>query len=271
MVNATHAIDTGDNNFAVTRGNSESSENVFPLSVQERARLVDMLQTTMGLTPSQAQRLIDGMPPDQARTFHSLMTGGAEITREQGISMWGLSPEEANILFPQGKVISTFTNPFGRAFTMLLMLTYSLEIDLKDLLSEVIQTQKNEAIAKAEENFKGAIAQFACAMAAAIITGVFAGKCAVSAWKAKNSPLQKNPDGTQSPAKAATDNMWFGPIGASLINQPISATGEFTNAWYQREGLYHDANVEEARGIFQQLMSIYDSTGQLNKTIAQGL
>lgn len=271
MASNANAVDSNSSAFSAENIDSGAPDNSSPLTVQERALLVEMLQGELGLRTDQAQQLIDSIAPSQARMFQALMTGNAEITREQATAMWGLTPEEANILFPQGKVISTFSNPFGRAFTMLLMLTYSLEIDLKELLSEVIQTQKEEAIAKAEENFKGAIAQFVCAMVAAIVTGLFAGKCAYSAYKAKNAPQQKNQDGTYSPVKAATDNMWFGPIGASLINQPISATGEFVNAWYQREGLYHEANVEEARGIFQQLMSIYDSTGQLGKTAAQGL
>lgn len=249
----------------------DSSNSALPLTVQERTLIVEMLKSNMGLRTDQAQQFIDGVAPSQARMFLALMTGNAEITREQATAMWGLSPEQADFLFPAGKVLSTFSNPFGRAFIMLLMLTYSLEIDLRGLLSQVIETQKEQAIAKAEDNFRGAIAQFACAMVAGIITGVFAGKCAISAYKAKNAPMQKNPDGSHSQAKAATDNMWFGPIGASLINQPISATGEFVNAWYQREGLYHDANVEEARAIFQQLMSTCDSTGQLSKTAAQGL
>lgn len=267
----THSITSSTGTTSSVDG--DSSVDNTPLSVSERAAMVEMLMASMGLNRAQAQKFIDGIEPSQARTFLGLMNGTDTITREEAVRMWGLTAEEANVLFPDGKVISSFTNPFGRAFTMFLMLTYSLELDLKQILAEVLQVQKDEAIAKAEDIFKGAIVQFATAMTAAIVTGVFAGKSMFAAYKSSRTPPPdpKKPNETADQTKAATDNMWFGPIGASLINQPITAGGEFGNSWYQREGMYHDANVEEAKGIYQQLMSVYDSTGQLSRTAAQGL
>lgn len=251
-------------------GNEVSNE---PLSTSEHTAMVDMLMASMGLTRAQAEKFIANLSSKEARTFLGLMDGSDSITREEATAMWGLTPEEANMLFPENKPISTFTNPFGQAFTMFLMLTYSLELDLKAILSEVLQVQKDEAISKAEDLFTGAVAQFAAAMTAAIVTGVFAGKSMFKAYKTSKTPPPdpKNPAQTANQATAATDNMWFGPIGASLINQPISASGEFTNAWYQREGALHEAEVEEARSLYQQIMSIYDTTGQTSRSIAQNL
>ncbi|HEX4879470.1 MAG TPA: hypothetical protein VFV39_06470, partial [Limnobacter sp.] len=199
------------------------------LSEEQRSAFVDLLIQNMGLNRTQAHRFIDGLSGNEALTLFGLMSGQTVITRESAIQMWGLTPAEADILFPSGQVLSTFTNPFGRAFIMLLMLTYSLELDLKQILSEVIQVQKDEAIAKAEDMFRGAIVQFASAMTAAIITGVFAGKCMFNAYKTSRTD-PKDPNQVRDQQRAATDNMWFGPIGASLINQPITAGGEFGKA-----------------------------------------
>jgi len=254
-----------------TEAGSEVSNE--PLSTSEHTAMVDMLMASMGLTRAQAEKFIANLSPKEARTFLGLMDGSDSITREEAIAMWDLTPEEANILFPDNKPISTFTNPFGQAFTMFLMLTYALELDLKAILAEVLQVQKDESIAKAEDLFDGATVQFAAALTAALVTGVFAGKSMFKAYKASKTPPPdpKNPNQTASQNNAATDNMWFGPIGASLITQPISAGGEFGNSWYQREGAYHDANTEEARGLYQQIMSLYDTTGQLSRSVAQNL
>lgn len=247
-----------------------------PLTQTETAELVEILVSNFGLSREQAQKMLSNITPQQARTLMGLMNGSDSITRDEAIAMWGLSAEEANILFPEGKPLSTFTNPFGKAFIDFLMLTYALELDLKQILSEVLDVQKNESIAKAEEFFKGAITQFAAAMTAAVLTGVLAGAGALKAYKAKKS--NKNPaDGpknnltNQDRTNAAADNMWFSPIGISLITQPVNAGGELGNSWYQREGAYHEAEAEEARGIYQQLMSMYDSTGQLSRGVAQNL
>lgn len=257
-----------------TEGSSEVSTE--PLNQTEHATMVELLMRDLGLSREQAQKFISELSPKQARTLMGLLNGSDSITREEAIQMWGLTAEEANILFPDNKPISTFTNPFGRAFTDFLILTYALELDLKQILSEVLEVQKNESIAKAEEFFKGAIAQFAAAMTAAVVTGVMGGMGALKAYKAKKdaAPLKTkdgNPADNTSQTNAAADNVWFSPIGISLITQPLNASGEFTNSWFQREGAYHEAEAEEARGIYQNIMSVYDSTGQLSRTVAQGL
>ncbi|HEX4916345.1 MAG TPA: hypothetical protein VFV43_00460 [Limnobacter sp.] len=247
-----------------------SLQTLLPLNQEQRAVVVERLMSDLGLTREQAHRLVDGLSTSEARTLFDLVTGNLQITRELAMQAWGLTEAEADVLFPNGPVLSTFTNPFGRAFVMFLMLTYSLELDLKQIIGELIQIQKHETIAKAEDMFRGAIVQFATAMTAALVTGVFAGKCMFNAYKTSRTD-PKNPNQAQDLQKAATDNMWFGPIGASLINQPITAAGEFGKAWYEREALFHDANGQEAGSQFQIVMSQLETTSRLQQAGASGL
>lgn len=243
-----------------------------PLTTSERAEALSYLGSSYGLNESQARKLLDRMSPDQARTFLNLISGMGTISRADAQRMWNLKDSELNLLFPKGERIGVLTNPFAKAFLNYLILSYSLGLDIRQMMAKIIETQIQLGIEKANQIFNGAIVQFACAMTAAVLTGVMGG---VGLYKATHPPKQ-NKDMTPeeraaADRKAAMDNQWYSPIGASLMTQPINAGGEFGKQWYEREGALTAVEAEEAEKLYQQMLSFYQSTMETDQSVARAV
>lgn len=178
-------------------------------------------------------------------------------------------------------------HPFGAAFVQMMAMMYSLGVDIKQVMLEQIKLQKSKSIDAAEETFNGKIGVFAAAMLAGLITaggGIMNAvntrnrQPAVTKDGQPNSPLAKteqskkelldsndseNPNtannrnvrAEEDATNAATNNSWTSPVGLSLITQPINAAGGFIDANYELKAAKKNAEVEEARGIFQLLTS----------------
>lgn len=236
---------------------------------QEQAQqFVDALVQTGMLTEQQALAFLGTLNPEQVGRILSQFNGERTIDPARAAEMWGLTSEEAATLFSPQTGVLLRTNPFGAAFLRFMQLAYELELDLKHLMQEVLQRQVDFAIEAAEERFTGAIVQFACAMAAALVSF----GCGVMSFRnAKNmSPNKPTDNDAAASAKAATDNQWFSPIGASLMTQPLNAAGEFGNQYYQFEGATTQAYADEAGKLYEQLVSMYQSTRESEKTMASG-
>ena len=278
------------------------------------------LTEKMGLTSTQADALLSAMTPDQVAKFLTLTKKKDTMTREEVMEMsteLGLSEADIAVLFP--RTIGTFSNPFGDAFLNFLILSYSLGTDIRQLMAKTLQAQVDLVIQKAEEFFKGAVVQFACAMTAALVTGLSAGMNVYQAKQSRDEALdaaktakgedtaslirgepekeatvqksKTSADTTKSDAqkdqssddapnaaeqkttnvRSAADSMWFGPIGASLLTQPITAAGEFGNAFYQREGAYVEADEQEIRALYEQLVTFYQTVNDSSHSLAQSL
>ena len=280
------------------------------------------LTEKMGLTSTQADALLSAMTPDQVAKFLTLTKKKDTMTREEVMEMSTelgsvLSEADIAVLFP--RTIGTFSNPFGDAFLNFLILSYSLGTDIRQLMAKTLQAQVDLVIQKAEEFFKGAVVQFACAMTAALVTGLSAGMNVYQAKQSRDEALdaaktakvedtaslirgepekeatvqksKTSADTTKSDAqkdqssddapnaaeqkttnvRSAADSMWFGPIGASLLTQPITAAGEFGNAFYQREGAYVEADEQEIRALYEQLVTFYQTVNDSSHSLAQSL
>lgn len=247
-----------------------------PLTSTEKTNAVEFMMSKMGLTEAQAKGVLENMTPAETRTFLGLISGKDSITRAEAISMWGLSEAEADILFPKGtkelRSGGIFTNPFGNAFLNYLILSYSLGLDIRRMMADMLQTEIALGIEKANEIFTGAIVQFACALTSAVVTGLAGG---VAAYKAK---YPTKPDKNQTPQqreaaerKAAMDAQWYSPIGASLVTQPINAGGEFGKQWYEHEGALTEVFSQEAEKLYQQLLSFYQSNNDTGTGMARNL
>lgn len=254
-----------------TSVNSATVSNA-PLTDVERNQLYEHLTTKMGLTENQARNLVNKISPSEARTILGLITGEDTITRDEAIAAWKLSPAEADILFPKGNELGVFSNPFAEAFLNYLILNYALGLDIKRMMSDMLAAQIKLGKEKAEEIFKGAIVQFACAMTAALVTGVTGGVGLYKARSAQQEQKHMTPaEREAADRRAAMDNQWWSPIGASLYTQPITAGGEFGKQWYEREGALTGVDAEEADKLYQQLVSFYQSSTDAAHAAAQGL
>lgn len=246
--------------------------STLPLTSAENTEALEHLMLKMGLTESQAKGLLAKMSPTETRTFLGLISGKDSITRAEGIVMWDLTEAEADILFPKGakelRSGGTFTNPFGNAFLNYLILSYSLGLDIRQMMAKMLRVEVELGIKKANEIFTGAIVQFACALTSAVVTGALGGFGLYNAHKQAKDPKGMTPEEQQ---RAALDNQWFSPIGASLVAQPINAGGEFGKQWYEHEGALTQVFAEETEKLYQQLLSFYQSNNDTTSAMARNL
>ncbi|WP_370263594.1 hypothetical protein [Limnobacter sp.] len=266
-----------------------------PLDHHERTQMMNYLQHQRGLTAEQAERFLDEfMQPDEVRQFLSVISGQTSITRQDMKEKWGLSDEEIDFVLQgeeslsmrpadgegrHGAVLVT-SHPFGNIFVEFMALMYALGTDVRQMITKMIKVQKDGMIDSANEQFRGAIAKFSAAMFAGVVS---LGGGAFNALNTKNKP-PSDPSQNAGTGKTgnestnsrnarlndAMNNTWTSPQGLALITQPFSATGEFLDAFFQREAGRSNAEVEEARAIFQQLMSFYEQTNHAQQSAAQG-
>lgn len=232
-----------------------------PLSEAEKTTFISYATSSFSLTEEQATALVDRLAPDQARTYTNLASGKTDITREQAQEMWGLSNEEADAMFGQKNKIGMFDNPFGDLFLQFLMLSYSLGLDIKKMMSTVSNMKFDEAITAAKDRKDGAEKEFACAMASG---AVFIGFGGMSMYKIKNTSSDKMTPHNQM-------LQWFNPITAQQLGAPISAGGQFGKALDDYEASKHDANNQLLDTVFQQLMNTWQSSNDASRTYTSGL
>ena len=140
--------------------------NTQGLSQDERSFLENELKTYLALTASQVALILSSWSPEQARSYLQLSNGQKSISKNDAIEKWGLTNEEANKLFGQSDVIGVFDNPFGDLFLRFLMLSYTLGLDIKRLISQVTTLRFDEAVSAAKDRLSGALVQFICGLVA---------------------------------------------------------------------------------------------------------
>lgn len=261
------SVNTVPANYGVNPANVAGSAE--PLSQQERQQFIESMKSTFGLNQAQCDAILNNLPPQQVRTYLALASGEDEITRQEAQDMWGLTDEETNNLFGERQSIGVFGNPFGDVFLHTLMLTYSMGLDLKKIMSDLVHGKKNYAIEAAEERLKGATVQFACAMAAAVLTIAMAG---INTWSAAHPKAPtKGADGQQQNQSRWMDNNWCGPFGVQLFTAPLNAGGEFWNATYRYEGEVLDSQKDYAGSQEQQVQSLIESFAQTDNSLFDSL
>lgn len=232
-----------------------------PLNKEEKSTFISYVMSAFSLTEEQAAALVDRLAPDQARTYMDLASGKTNITRDQAQKMWGLTDEETDAMFGQKNKIGIFDNPFGDLFLQFLMLSYSLGLDIKKIMSTVSNMKFDEAITAAKDRKDGAMKEFACAMAAATVTGMFAGG---SFYKIYRMDAEKmNPHNQML--------QWMSPVTAQLFSAPLTAGGQFGKAFDDFEASLHDANSQLLDTVFQQLMNTWQSSNDASRTYTSGL
>lgn len=232
-----------------------SSADIGQLSQADENTIVDYLMRDLGQTKEQAQNLANALSPDEAKTYIDLVSGNKSISRSEAQAKWGLSEDQLNALFGSSNAMGVRSNPIGNLFLDFLMLSYSLELDTRQLVSKLIDLQKDEAIQAAESKYDGAIGKFACSMLAGLMTFGFLGAYTRSVTKAKDG----------------YGNQWLGPIGSQQFTQIVTASGDFIDANYQLEGSKHDAEAQKAGAIYQQLLAIFNSTSDKDDQIARNI
>lgn len=307
MTTGTEIIDgapASDSSSGTTDSTSvtASTDVQEPLSFHDRTMMMNYLQGQRGLTTEQASNFVDNvMQPDEVRRYLGVITGQNPITRQELTEEWGLSEEQADFVLQgeeslsltqtgegkHGGVLVT-SHPFGSIFVEFMALMYSLGTDVRQMLLKMIKLQKEGMIDSANSQFQGAIAKFSAALFAGVVS---LGGGMANAIRTKNKPPAQapaNPDASSkkngagsNPAQnsaadrnnqinEAINNTWTSPQGLALITQPFTAAGDFTDAWFQRDAARTNAEVEEARAIFQQLMSFYEQTKNSQQSAAQG-
>lgn len=231
--------------------NQETTEiSNDPLTTEEQESFVQQMMEKSGLSEADARAMLAMMMPQQVRTYLGLSSGQDEITREEAKAMWGLSDKEIDILFGGKETFSTVSNPFGDVFLEFLILSYSLGIDIKKLMAEVLQVQVDLGIEAAEERLKGAVTEFAMAMFAMVLTvGMGAAYAHSARVNGQNTP-KGSPFGGQG-------NQFLGPFGITLWTQPINSAGQFGNQTFIYEGSIDDVHAEEMNKYYQQLQTLY--------------
>lgn len=297
--NPTLALRNTDDS-GVSANTAETSNTQEPLSFHARTQMTNFLQQR-GLTEEQASRFTDNfMQPNEVREFLGVISGQRPITQQGLKDRFDLNEEHAQFvlqgeqslqLSPAGEgrhggVLVT-SHPFGSIFVEFMALMYSLGVDVRKMIAKTIEVQKKGMIDAANSQFHGAIGKFAASMTAGLLS---LGGGVANAWRTKNkAPAEKssNEDNatksesnnaeSQSTAternravNEALNNTWTSPQGLALITQPVTAAGDFVDAWFQKEAGHTNAEVEEARSILQQLMSFYDQTKNSQQAAAQG-
>ena len=234
-----------------------------PLTASEENDFVNYLTVNMHFTEEQAREMLTNVTPAQVRKYLSLSSGQTSITPAQAQAMWGLSPEVAEALFGSTRnELGTFTNPFGDAFLQMLIFCASFEIDIKRLMSTVINSQLKLAIDAAKEKKDGAIGQFAMAMTSAFLT---VGLGVLGVLQANGIRPFKEPP------KDGHNNQWLGPIGASLVTAPFNASGEFINQLEQYKAALIEAQEKEGDQRYQQLVTELQTYIDQLRAAAEGL
>ena len=232
-----------------------------PLSNEEKTQFISYAMSSFSLTEEQASTLADGLPPTAARTYMDLASGKTSITREQAQEMWGLTDQEAETLFGDKKQIGMFDNPFGDLFLQFLMLSYSLGLDIKKMMSSVSHMRFDEAIGAAKDRKEGALNEFICSMVAA---GVTLGFGMASMYRIKVTSADKMTQHNQM-------LQWFSPVTAQLLGAPITAIGGFTKSTEDYEASVKDANSQLYDTVFQQLMNTWQGSTDASRTYTSGL
>jgi hypothetical protein len=237
-------------------GGPPVNTDMSPLTATEQQNFIDAMMSKMALTKEQATQLMNNLDPSQVRTYIGLANGSDNITKEEAKQMWGLSDDEVNMIFGDNNSIGVFSNPFGEVFLQFLMLSYSMGIDIKKLMAQVMQQQLDLGLDAAKQRKEGATVQFALAMTAAVITVGLGGAHAMSAYNNKGQ---------------GQGSHWLGPMGATLFTQPITAGGEFGKALYEYDAAVNDAFGQQASSIYQQLVEQYQSLIDAQNQLNQGL
>lgn len=232
-----------------------------PLNREEKSTFVSYAMSSFSLTEEQATALVEKLAPEQARTYMDLASGKTNITREQAQTMWGLSNEEADAMFGQKNKIGMFDNPFGDLFLQFLMLSYSLGLDIKKMMSSVSNMKFDEAMEAAHDRKQGAAVAFGCALAAGALSIGFSGFSYYRINKMHDEKLNSfNPK-----------LQWLGPQTATMLGQPITAGGEFGKSLQDYDASVHDANNQLLDTVFQQLMNTWQGSNDASRTYTSGL
>jgi hypothetical protein len=155
-----------------------------------------------------------------------------------------------------------FDNPFGDLFLQFLMLSYSLGLDIKKMMSSVSNMKFDEAMNAAHDRKEGAMRDFACAMAAGAVTVGIGGGSMYKLYRAKNDPKMDPMDPKWQ---------WLTPYTAQQITAPITAGGQFGKSLEEYDASVHDANNQLLDTVFQQLMNTWQSTNDASRTYDSGL
>lgn len=252
------------NNQAISSGNESDFVNYAMLR--------------LGFSKEQAESLFQSMEPAEVQSYLDLVSGTSQITRKDAENKWGLSEDQLNSLFGSSNAMGVRSNPLGNLFLDFLMLSYSLSLDTRSLVSKLIVFQKDQAIQAADAKYEGAIGKFACDMFAGALTFGFLGKYAydTGAIKKEHDAQVKKAEekGEKPPAPISASslvNQWYGPFGAQQFGQIATATGDYVQANYELEGAKHEADAQELSAIYQQLLSIFNSTNDKDDQIAKNI
>lgn len=228
---------------------------VNSLSPDEASEFVSLLQLKLGLSEEQAQDLLGKATPQQARSLLALHSGEQQITKQDAQELWGLSDQEADVLFGGKNVLGSFNNPFGEAFLFFMQLSYAFELDLKKMIKGLLTARVESAESAAQERKTGAIIKFATSMTSAALT---VGGAALHA-------------GLVPSTKVGQGSQWTGPLGLSLVTQPVNAGGEFGDQIHQYEASLRDIEAEEANALYQQIEANLNSSERVSEDMAKRL
>ncbi|WP_334118544.1 hypothetical protein [Limnobacter sp.] len=244
-----------------TRNTTTVPPTEAPLTQEEKARFISEAMATFALTQEQAEAMLEKLEPGQVRTYLDLASGKSNITREQAKEMWGLSDDEVQAMFGDKEEIGIFDNPFGDLFLRFLMLSYSLGLDIKKLMSQVSGLRFEQAIEAAQKRKDGAILEFACAMASAAIFVAFAGGSFYKINSMKNEKANPHDPTWQ----------WLSPMTANLLVSPINSGGQFGKALEEFKASVLDGNNQLLDNVFQQLMNAWQGHKDAQDTYRSGL
>lgn len=239
-----------------------------PLSDQEKQSFIEMVEQTFHLTKEQAQQMLQNMSPEKVRDYTEMSHSAQGASRDQLQKLLGLTDDQAEILLGPPDPQGVYTNPFGDVFLQFLILLKSLDVDLQLVAQKMLQAQVEFGLKAAEEKFKGAIAKFATALVAAGVTVVCAGVNAGLASKYRKEAAANKDDPNYKPKHVS---QWAGPMGAQLIGQPITATGDFVDAIYERDSEQDTVYAQEARAIYDRIIESRQSVHDSEKSATEAL
>lgn len=251
-----------------TEPTAHADATTNPLSDQEKQAFIETVEQAFHLTKEQAQQMLTNLSPEEVRTFTEMSHSAQGASREQLQKMLGLTDEQADILLGPPNPHGVYTNPFGDVFLQFLMLLKSLNVDLQLVAQKMLQAQVEFGLKAADEKFKGAIAKFATALVAAGVTVVCAGVNAGLAFKYRKEAATNKDDPNYKPKHVS---QWAGPMGAQLIGQPITATGDFVDAVYEKESEQDTVYAQEARSIYDRIVESRQSVHDSEKAAAEAL
>ncbi len=223
-----------------------------PLTAEEKEELTYLLQTQMGLNPQLAETMVSSLSPQQAR--HMIANNG-QITKDDAISLYGLSKAEADMLFGDQEVIGLFSKSFGDVYLFFLTLAAEMEADLSVLFQDVVMKEFNLKNKSNDQSLAGAVGKFIFGMTAAVIT---VGGAAIHA------------KGTLGNSKGAWTNL-TSPMFLQLFTAIPNSMGEFFQQLHEHAAKKYQNYAElfdKSSGIVREEGSQVNSS---ENTITQGL